>query len=140
MKQLLTIFLLLASLTLLAQSPADLKQVELDLSQMLVHEDWDHYAARLTDDYLRINLNGTEQNKQETLNYLRSGSTKILDLAPENLTVRFHGDSAIVNGRLTAVQRLNGKVVTTFTNFTDVFAKQDGQWLLTTSQFTTAPK
>ena len=136
----LTLFLLLATLPLQAQSSTDLKQVELDLSQMLVHEEWEHYASRLTDDYLRINQNGTEQSKQETMNYLRSGSTKILDLAPENLTVRLHGDSAIVNGRLTAVQRLNGKVVTTFTNFTDVFVKQDGQWLLTTSQFTTAPK
>ena len=123
-----------------AQTGADLKQVELDLAQMLVHADWDHYAPRLTDDYLRINFNGTEQNKQETLNYLRSGPGKILDLAPENLTVRFYGDTAVVNGRLTAVQRINGRVVTTFTNFTDVFTKRDAQWLLTTSQFTTAPK
>ena len=123
-----------------AQTAADLKQVELDLAQMLVHADWDHYAPRLTDDYLRINFNGTEQNKQETLNYLRSGPSKILDLAPENLTVRFYGDTAVVNGRLTAVQRINGRVVTTFTNFTDVFTKRDAQWLLTTSQFTTAPK
>jgi len=123
-----------------AQTGADLKQVELDLAQMLVHADWDHYAPRLTDDYLRINFNGTEQNKQETLNYLRSGPSKILDLAPENLTVRFYGDTAVVNGRLTAVQRINGRVVTTFTNFTDVFTKRDAQWLLTTSQFTTAPK
>jgi len=123
-----------------AQTGADLKQVELDLAQMLVHADWDHYAPRLTDDYLRINFNGTEQNKQETLNYLRSGPSKILDLAPENLTVRFYGDTAVVNGRLTAVQRINGRVVTTFTNFTDVFTKRDAQWFLTTSQFTTAPK
>jgi len=123
-----------------AESADDLKQVELDLAQMLVHADWDHYAPRLTDDYHRVNFNGTEQNKQETLRELRSGSSKFLDVAPENLTVRFYGDTAIVNGRLTAVQRINGKVVTTFTNFTDVFAKRDAQWLLTTSQFTTAPK
>jgi hypothetical protein len=123
-----------------AQSADDLKQVELDLAQMLVHADWDHYAPRLTEDYLRINFNGTQQNKQETLSYLRSGPSKILDLAPENLTVRFYSDTAVVNGRLTAVQRINGKVITTFTNFTDVFAKRDAQWLLTTSQFTTAPK
>lgn len=136
-----TVLLLLAlALTAQAQSASDLKQVELDLAQMQVHADWDHYATRLTDDYLRINFNGTEQNKQETLNYLRSGPSKILDLAPENLTVRFYGDTAVVNGRLTAVQRINGKVITTFTNFTDVFAKRDAQWLLTTSQFTTAPK
>jgi ketosteroid isomerase-like protein len=138
--KILPFLLLLALIPAQAQSPTDLKQVELDLAQLLVHEDWDHYAGRLTDDYLRINQNGTQQNKQETLTYLRSGASKILDVSPENLTVRFHGDAAIVNGRLTAVQRLNGKVITTFTNFTDVFAKQDGQWLLTTSQFTTAPK
>ena len=107
---------------------------------MLVHADWDHYAPRLSDDYLRINFNGTEQTKKETLTYLRSGPSKILDLAPENLKVRLYGDTAIVTGRLTAVQRMNGKVITTFTNFTDVFAKRDGQWMLATSQFTTAPK
>ena len=124
----------------LAQSTDDLKQLEFDLAHMLVHADWDRYAARLSDDYLRINFNGTEQSKQETMAYLRSGPSKILDLAPENLKLRIHGDAAIVSGRLTAVQRQGGKVVTTFTNFTDVFAKHDGQWLLVTSQFTTAPK
>ena len=40
---------------------------------IVVHADWDHYAPRLSDDYLRINFNGTEQTKKETLTYLRSG-------------------------------------------------------------------
>jgi ketosteroid isomerase-like protein len=138
--KLLTFLLFLLISPARAQSSSDLKQVELDFAKMLVQEDWDHYAGRLTEDYLRINQNGTEQNKQETMAYLRSGAARSLDLSPENLTVRVHGDVAIVNGRHTAVQRLNGKVITTYTNFTDVFAKQDGNWLLTTSQFTTAPK
>jgi hypothetical protein len=138
--KLLTFLLLLSIIPAHAQSPSDPKQVELDLAKMLVQEDWGHYAGRLTDDYMRINQNGTQQNKQETMTYLRSGASKILDLSSENVTVRVRGDVAIVNGRRTAVQRLNGKVITTFTIFTDVFAKQDGEWLLTTSQFTTAPK
>ncbi|HZQ67087.1 MAG TPA: nuclear transport factor 2 family protein [Terriglobales bacterium] len=123
-----------------AQSAADLEKLELDLAQMLIHADWDHYGARLADDYLRINMNGTEQNKQQTLTYLTSGPSKILDLAPEKMNVRFYGETAIVNGDLTTVQRVNGKVITTLARFTETFARRDGQWFLTTSHFTMAPR
>ena len=138
MKRLLLLFVLLAPA--LAQSPGDLKQLELEMAKLLVKGDFDQYATRLADDYLRINMNGTAQNKQQTLDYLKSGATRFLEIDPDNLNIRFYGDCVIVNGDLTAVQRINGKVVTTTARFTDAFARKDGQWILTTTQFTTAPK
>jgi ketosteroid isomerase-like protein len=134
------ILLLATVVPSLAQSSPDIRQVESQLSQLLVRGDYDQYGSRLADDYLRINMNGTQQNKQETLSYLKSGNTKFIDLDAANLNVRSSGDCAIANGDLTSVQRINGKVVTTIARFTDVFMKKNGQWLLTSTQLTTAPK
>ncbi len=138
--RLVALFLILSAFAAQAQSSADLKQVETEMAKLLVKGDFDAYASRLTDDYLRINMNGTKQNKQEALNYLRSGASKILDLEPAEMNVRTYGDAAVVNGDLTAVQRVNGKVVTTTARFTETFVQKDGQWLLTTTHYTTAPK
>ena len=138
--RLVALFLILSAFAAQAQSSADLKQVETEMAKLLVQGDFDAYASRLTDDYLRINMNGTKQNKQQALNYLRSGASKILDLEPAEMNVRTYGDAAVVNGDLTAVQRVNGKVVTTTARFTETFVQKDGQWLLTTTHYTTAPK
>jgi ketosteroid isomerase-like protein len=106
------------------------KKLEADLAQMIVKGEWDQYAAHLMDDFEHTNGNGVAENKSVVMERLRSGAEKILDLAPEDLKVRVYGDTAIVTGHFTLVQRRNGRVDTFFARETEVFLKRNGHWML----------
>jgi ketosteroid isomerase-like protein len=118
----------------------EIKKLEADLAQMIVHGEWDQYAAHLMDDYAAADRNGEIQDKAAALAGLRAGKEKILDVAPEELKVRVYGDTAIVTGHFTLVQRRNGRVDTFFARQTDVFLKRGGHWLLAASQATSVAK
>jgi ketosteroid isomerase-like protein len=124
-----------------ANSPAEeeVKKTELDMAQLVVHGDWDRYAAYLVDDYSASDRNGTMQDKAETMATLR-GKEKVLDLSPEELKVRVYGDTAIVSGHFTIVQRRNGRVDTFFSRQTHVFLKRSGRWFLAASHETSVGK
>jgi ketosteroid isomerase-like protein len=117
----------------------EVKKAEMELAQMIVHADWDQYSARLMDDYAASDRNGVLQEKAATVATLRDRE-KILDLSPEDLKVRVYGDTAIVTGHFTLVQRRNGRVDTFFARQTDVFLKRGGRWLLAASHATSVPK
>lgn len=125
-----------------ANSPdeAEVKRVELDMAQTIIHADWDQYSAHLMDDYVLSDRNGVMQNKAAMMAALREGNEKVLDLAPEELNIRVYGDTAIVTGHFTMVQRRNGRVDTFLSRQTDVFLKRGGKWLLAASQATSVAK
>jgi len=125
-----------------ANSPdeAEVKRVELDMAQTIIHADWNQYSAHLMDDYMLSDRNGVIQNKAAMMAALREGNEKVLDFAPEELNVRVYGDTAIVTGHFTVVQRRNGRVDTFLSRQTDVFLKRGGKWLLAASQATSVAK
>lgn len=125
-----------------ANSPneAEVKKAELDMAQMIIHADWDQYSSHLMDDYILSDRNGVIQNKTAMMAALRDGKEKVLDLAPEELNIRVYGDTGIVTGHFTMVQRRNGRVDTFFSRQTDVFLKRGGKWLLAASQATSVAK
>jgi len=112
------------------------KKLEADLGAMIVHGQWDQYAARLTDDYVRTAGNGVTQNRSETLADLRAEKTKVLDVMAEELKVAIYGNAAVCTGHRTELLRENGRVTTVFTRFTDTFVRRDGPWMLAASQET----
>ena len=125
-----------------ADSPeqAEVNKAEIDMAQMIVHGEWDQYAGRLMDDYELSDRNGVTQSKVATMAAFRDAKEKILDLAPEELSVRVYGDTAIVTGHFTMVQRRNGRVDTFFSRETHVYLKRGGKWLLAASQATSVAK
>lgn len=143
------LLLLLLMLPAFAQEPmradpnptaeAEIQKLEMDLSQMIVKGQWDQYAAQLMDDYQR-NIASGIQDKAAVIKELRSPEAKILELAPEELAVRVYGDTAIVTGHFTLVQRRNGRVDTFFTRETEVFLKRNGRWMLAAEHATAVAK
>ncbi|MBZ5722810.1 MAG: nuclear transport factor 2 family protein [Acidobacteriia bacterium] len=125
-----------------ANPPAEseVKKAEADLAKLLVQADWDQYAARLSDDYVRTENNGDVKTKAEVLADLRSGKSKLLDVIPEELQVRLYGDTAILTGHLSALTRQNGRVTTVFSRITETFVKHNGSWFLAALQQTTVLK
>ncbi|HKS71980.1 MAG TPA: nuclear transport factor 2 family protein [Terriglobales bacterium] len=117
----------------------EVKNVEMDLAQRIVKGDLDQYAAQLMDDFEK-NTAGALQDKAAVMKELRSPDAKILDLSPEDLKVRVYGETAIVTGHFTLVQRRNGRVDTFFTREMDVFLKRNGRWMLAAEQATAVAK
>ena len=117
----------------------EVKKLEMDLAQRIVKGDWDQYAAQLMDDFEK-NTAGGLQDKATVMKELRSPDAKILDLSPEELEVRVYGETAIVTGHFTLVERRNGRVDTFFTREMDVFLKRNGRWMLAAEQATSVGK
>lgn len=117
-------------------SEEGLKALELKLAQWIVQGNWDEYEKQLTSDFTRISADGKFADRKSVLSEFREGPRKIIVMEPEELHVRVYGDSAVLQGRLTTSVRDAGRVSTRKEKFTELFVKQDGQWLLASEQET----
>ena len=117
-----------------------IKALELKLAQWIVQGNWDEYEKQLMSDFTRISADGKFADKKSVLSEFREGPRKIIVMEPEELHIRIYGDSAILQGRLTTSVRDAGRLSTRKERFTEVFVKQDGQWLLASEQETSMGK
>jgi len=118
----------------------EITKLETDLAQMIVKGNWDGYASHLMDDYTASDRHGAVLERATVLEQLREGQEKVLDLTPEELKIRIYGDTAVVTGHYSLVQRRNGRVDTFFSRETHVFLKRGGHWFLAASQATSVPE
>lgn len=121
-----------------ADSPgqSEVRDLETNLAKLLEKGEWDRYGSYLAEDYVRTDERGRLQDKAAVLAELRSRKGTFLNVTPEDLAVRSYGDTAVLTGHLTLVNRENGKVTTTFLRYTQVFVKHAEQWLLVATQDT----
>jgi len=119
---------------------AEIKTLELRLSDLVVHGNWDEYEKHLAPDYTRIASHGKLLNKEDVMADFRTGPRKIIVMEPEELQIRIHEGDAILQGQLTTSVRESGRVTTRVERFTHVFVKKDGEWLLAAEQETTIGK
>lgn len=123
-----------------SNSEETIKALELKLAQWIVQGNWDEYEKQLMSDFTRISADGKFADKKSVLSEFREGPRKIIVMEPEELHIRIYGDSAILQGRLTTSVRDAGRLSTRKERFTEVFVKQDGQWLLASEQETSMGK
>jgi len=113
------------------------KKLELELCDLIVRGEWDAYARRLTDDYIRI-LPGKMQSKEEVLNEFRTANTKTVSMAPEQMDVRIYGDAAIAIIQLQVrEQTADGHAIEYRGRAVKVFIRRNGRWFL--AQLTASP-
>jgi len=113
------------------------KKFELELCDLIVRGEWDAYASRLTDDYIRI-LPDKIQSKEEVLNDFRTSNTKTIKMVPEQMDVRAYGDTAIVIIQVRSrEQTADGHTVDLRGRATKVFVRRNGKWFL--AQLTVSP-
>ena len=123
-----------------AQAEEEIKALEAKLANLILHDAWDEYEKLLVSDYAGIAYDGKLESREATMSNFRSGRRKIVVLEPEDLRVRTYGETAVLQGLLTIWARESGRLSTKIERFTEVFVKQDGQWLLAARQGTAAPK
>ena len=113
------------------------KKFELELCDLIVRGEWDAYASRLTDDYIRI-LPGKIQDKEEVLNEFRTSNAKTTSMVPERMDVRIYGETAIVIIRLRSREQTpDGHTIDHRGCATKAFVWRNGKWFL--AQLTGSP-
>jgi ketosteroid isomerase-like protein len=106
------------------------KKFELELCDLIVRGEWDAYASRLTDDYIRV-LPGKIQSKEEVLNEFRTSNTKTISMVPEQMDVRIYGDTAIMIIQLRSRERTaDGQTIDRRGRPAKLFIRRNGKWFL----------
>jgi hypothetical protein len=82
----------------------------------------------LATDLTYVHSSGVVETKDEFVGAIRSGKYKYKSIVPEGVTVRAHGDTAVVHGKATIDVVSSGRDVHVLLVFTDVWVKRDGRW------------
>ncbi|HEX3322471.1 MAG TPA: nuclear transport factor 2 family protein [Terriglobales bacterium] len=115
---------------------AEVRALELKLSDLIVQGNWNEYEKILASGYVRTTADGQSENKDQSLATLRSGEPKIVAMIPEEMEVSVYGDTAILTGNLTITARKDNKIRERHSRLTDVFIRRGGAWYLSATQMT----
>ncbi len=136
----LAVVVLLMSFIASAQAPTkgtagdrqQILQMERDWTQSFVTMDVAANERIVADDYLGTETNGKRITKADLLAELKSEDALASNrLNEDDVTIRFYGQTAVVNGSSSWKQR-DGKVGRFV--WTDVFVKRNGKWQVVASQ------
>ena len=90
----------------------------------------------LADDWKVTDPGGNVLTKDQVINTAFSAERNITTARIDDIEVRDFGDWAIVTGRTQMAGTLAGEKIDVTLRFTDVFARQDGEWRCLVSQGT----
>jgi ketosteroid isomerase-like protein len=105
-------------------------RLDREWSEALPREDIPVLQRILSDDYIFTTIVGNVITKAWYMK--KSEDNHLLSLKTEDVKVRVYGDAAVVTGRV-KVGLLDR---TDLARYTNVYAKRQGRWQLTTTQFT----
>jgi ketosteroid isomerase-like protein len=115
--------------------------VENEVEEALSKNDVDTLNRIYPDTYAYINASGELLSKAQFLSDLRSGKHKILAVEHEDVQLQIYGDTVVVMTGVSASSfKYKGQVTNGPRRFTNVFVKQDGQWILVAHQVTDIAK
>jgi hypothetical protein len=119
------------------EAEEEIIKLEFYLASLIVSGDFETYSTYLTDDYIRINQNGTVATKEQVLEQFQSNTGKA-SMTPYDLEVRIYGDAAILNGKLDVETKNGDEIVRKSSLFTKIFIRRHGKWYLASLQGTPA--
>jgi len=117
-----------------------LLKVERDFAAAVLSNDADAIGKFLTDDWAIVDADGGVIDRARFLSAIKSGTLVHEEMELDDLTVRAHGDSAVVTTITSTKGRFAGQEFTTQERATDFFVKRDGRWRCAFSQLTTFKK
>jgi hypothetical protein len=82
----------------------------------------------LSEDYLRIGVDGSILTKDQQIQMLRSGAIKYYTIDERDVKVSVYGDAAVLNVLVFLKMTINAKPITGLDRATFVWVKQDGNW------------
>ena len=122
-----------------ADEPAPEKQVAALSEQhrlAAIKGDTKALDAVLDDDWVVVGPTGAVETKRQQEKKIKDRSLVFEAIDPEEVTVRVHGDAAIVMGLYHIKATVNGRTVDGVFRNTEVFTKQAGRWRCVFNQVT----
>jgi hypothetical protein len=127
--------LLVASGVMLAAATdrEQILQLERDWTQSFVTMDVAANERIIADDYLGTEPDGKRVKKADMIGEVKTGEALLSNrLNEDDVTIRFYGETAVVNGSESWKRKSDGKTGRYI--WTDVFAKRTGKWQVVASQ------
>ena len=113
---------------------AVITELERQVSDAIIKRDINSWQLLLTDGYTDVDSDGTVRDLNAMAEVIRGRSYD--SITQGGLEVRIYGDSVIVVGTRTLIEKTRRGLTTTTNRFTDVFLKRNGIWQLASSQST----
>jgi len=118
----------------------ELLKVERDFGAAVLSNDVEAIGKFLTDDWAIVDADGGVIDKARFLGAIKTGMLVHDEMELDDLTVRAHGDSAVVTTITSTKGRFAGREFATQERATDFFVKRNGRWLCAFSHLTTFKK
>jgi len=83
-----------------------------------------------------VESNGKLLTKADVIATAKAGETKYDEGQSSDITVRVHGDTAVVNGKWTQKGTVKGQAFAGALQYTTVYMKHDGKWQVISDQVT----
>jgi ketosteroid isomerase-like protein len=119
------------------------KALELERFKAQEKNDFPALERLLADDLVYTHSSGNVDSKASYIDSLRSGKSRYLKIAPDDLKVRVIGDLALIHGRgvFTLETNVNGQKGENplKLSFLDVWQKRGGKWQMIAWQSTRLP-
>jgi ketosteroid isomerase-like protein len=107
---------------------AEVEQLERRLVEAISAKDLATYDRLVADDYVVVNLDGTETTKAQVMAGYRSGERGYTNLKISEAKVHVFGDTAIFSARTAGTRRENGQDLPNLRRYMRVWARRDGRW------------
>ena len=114
----------------------ELLKVERDFAKAVLNNDADAIDKFLTDDWAIVDADGAVIDKARFLGAIKSGTLVHEEMELDDMTVRLHGESAVVTTITSTKGKFAGQEFATQERATDFFVKQSGRWQCVSSQLT----
>ena len=106
----------------------------------IVRKDVAAIEQNMAESFQQIDSRGNLSNKAEFLSGITSDKLVIHPYEPEDVVVRFYGDTALITGTTNLHGTYNGKAFTTHYRYTDTYVKEAGVWRVVNVQTTEISK
>jgi len=117
-----------------------IRKNEQDWINAIVKRDGAFVTKLEADDFTFTDPDGGVLSKAGDIKNTKTGDTVFDEIKIDSLKVRFYGDTAIVNGLGTVKAHTKDEDWSGQYSWTDVFAKQSGQWKAVAAHVTMAEK
>jgi ketosteroid isomerase-like protein len=130
-------FFMFTIITHAQKSTFDRKIVELEHRwvDVALKGDADAFAAMMSDDYVRMNPDGTVGYKKPWVDAVRSRSTKYHSVNLYDMQVKQHGNTAVVTGKFTQKATKAGVEEEVAGSFMNTWQNVKGKWVIISSSF-----
>ena len=114
----------------------EIRALELERNQAIVHGDAATLERMTSDDYTFITLRGEMRTKAQIVDTFRAGAAKYQSRDISDLNIRVYGDAAVVTGRAIQKGAENGKDYSGDYWFTRVYVRKGSRWTTVALQTT----